>query len=393
MIQKNTKEYIKSKKEEGLYGIDFLDAVHPGVTLQEELDFFGITQKELATKIGYTVQTVNRIIKGKESITTDMALALQRVFDGHPSAEFWLAMQADYDKEVSQANELESTEEEIQFFKDNIKTTFKELQKGGVFDDYTLSSEDSYKKSVVKTKDFFGSHSLLTMSEEILLGVPFRKYNRSNINQYNLSAILKIGEKKARKILKGGNVDKYEEKVFTEKLASIKGLSTKAPKEFLGILQEECLALGVVVVYVPNMTHTAFGGATLWISDHPVILLKIENQREDIFWFNFFHEVGHIIKHRKKDIFIDFDKDGNKEKEEIEADEFAENILIPNFDEISRKVEKGLPVDKWIEYVSRVAGVSKSIAAGRLCNVVSFDGVWKILNQYRPTIKEKASFL
>ena len=101
MILKNTKEYIKNKKKQCLYGIDFIHPVHPGSTLQDELDFFSITQKELAKKIGYTPQTVNRIIKGKEPITTDIALAIERVFDSRPSAQFWLNIQSNYDKEMS----------------------------------------------------------------------------------------------------------------------------------------------------------------------------------------------------------------------------------------------------------------------------------------------------
>jgi addiction module HigA family antidote len=393
MISKNTKEYIKSKKDGGLFGVDFARAMHPGTTLQDELDFFGMTQKELAEKTGYSVQTVNRIIKGREPITTDMALALERVFDGRPSAEFWLNMQADYDKSLAKATEFESTEKEISFFKENIGETFKELQKRGVFSGFVLNSNESFRQAITNTKDFFGSYSLMNISNEVLLGVPFRKYNRTNINQYNLAAILKIGEKKAWRILRGTGVREYDEKKFLGKANGLRVLSKKSPKEFLEVLQKECLDAGIVVVYVPNMPHTAFNGATLWIGNHPVILLKAENQREDIFWFTFFHEAGHVVKHGKREVFIDFDKDGNKEKSESEVDAFAENMLIPDFNETMKQMEKGLPVGRWIEIIAQKADVSKSIVAGRLCNMVKFDGVWKILNQYRPTIKEKVGFV
>ncbi|MBU4480390.1 HigA family addiction module antidote protein [Patescibacteria group bacterium] len=393
MIPKNTKEYIKNKKNQGLYGLNFIDAIHPGATLQEEIDFFGLTQKELAKKIGYSIQTVNRIVKGRESINTDIALSLERVFGGRPSAQFWLNIQADYNKKMSKLNELKETQKEMKFFKAKIKNTFKELQKGGVFSSYVLNNEDSYKKSIIKIKDFFGSYSLQSISGEVLLGVPFRKYDRKKTNQYNLAAILKIGEKKAIKILREKDVKKYDKNSFTQKLEFLRTLNNKKPKEFLELLQKECLEVGVVVVYVPNMTNTGFGGATIWIGDYPVVLLKVEKQWEDIFWFNFFHEAGHILKHSRKEISINFNEKGEKEKNEIEADEFAGKILIPNFDEINKQVGKRLPEDKWIEIVSKKTGVSKSIIAGRLCNTLSIEDIWKKLDKYRPTIKEKISFV
>ena len=334
---------------------------------------------------------MNRIIKGREPITTEIALALERVFGGRPSAQFWLNMQADYDREILKQKEFENTQEEITFFKDNVKDTFKELQRGGVFDNYILSTEDSYKRSIVSSKDFFGSYSLQMIPEEFLLGVPFRKYKRKNTNQYSLAALLKIGEKKARQVITENRVVDYNEKAFVNKMKVFSALSIK--KDFLTLLQNKCLEVGVIVVFVPNMSNTGFGGATLWIGGHPVILLKVENQREDIFWFNFFHEAGHIVKHSKKDVFIDFDKNGKKELVEIEADDFAQKKLIPSFNEILEQAEKGLSVDKYVEIIAKKSGVSKSIVAGRLCNIVSFDSVWKILNKYRPVIKEKVSFV
>lgn len=393
MISKNTKEYIKNKKENTLYGVDFIDAVHPGQTLQDERDFLGITQEELAKKIGYSTQTVNRIIKGREPITTDIALALERVFGGHPNAEFWLNMQSDYDKEMSKLNELNETQEEVSFFKKEIKETFKELQKGGIFEKYTLNTEESYKKSVIKTKDFFGSHSLQTIQTEVLLGIPFRKYDRKNLNKFNLSAILKIGEKKAIKILREVGGVEYDKIKFSEKLNDLKKLSIKNQDDFLELLQKECLKFGVVVVYVPNLSNTGFGGATIWVGDNPVILLKVEKQWEDIFWFNFFHEAGHILKHSKKNISVNFNDKDETDVAEIEANDFAQKSLIPNFEEIRKDIPSELSPDKYIGQIAKKAGVSESIVAGRLCNTVNFGNIWKILNQYRPTIKTKVSFI
>ena len=274
---------------------------------------------------------------------------------------------------------------------------FKELQKGGVFKKYSLNSLESYKKSIISIKDFFGSYSLKTISQEVLLGVPFRKYKRENTNLYNLAAILKIGERKAKNILRENTIGEYSKEEFISKLRSLKELSNKKPKEFLPTLQKECLKAGVVAVYVPNMSNTYFGGATLWINKYPVILLKAEEQYEDIFWFNFFHEAGHVLKHSKKEVFISFDPDrcNRKDDIEIEADNFASEILMPNFEDEIKKIKPGVPQDELINIISKKYKISKSIVAGRLCYDLNRRGmkdIWEKLSDYRPIIKEKITF-
>ena len=129
MVLKNTKKYIENKKNQDLYGVDFNISSHPGQTLQDELDFFGITQKELAKKTGYSIQTINRVVKGKEPITTDIALALERVFDGRPSAQFWLNMQSEYDRETAKKNEFEETQREVSFLRKISKICSKSFKK------------------------------------------------------------------------------------------------------------------------------------------------------------------------------------------------------------------------------------------------------------------------
>jgi HTH-type transcriptional regulator/antitoxin HigA len=71
-------------------------AVPPGETLRDELRARGLTQKELATRIGRPPQAINEIVRGRKAITAETALALEGVFEGI-SARFWLNLQADYE--------------------------------------------------------------------------------------------------------------------------------------------------------------------------------------------------------------------------------------------------------------------------------------------------------
>jgi len=47
-------------------------------------------------------------------------------------------------------------------------------------------------------------------------------------------------------------------------------------------------------------------GATRWLTrERRWSQLSLRYAWEDIFWFTFFHEVGHVLLHRKKDFFLE----------------------------------------------------------------------------------------
>jgi addiction module HigA family antidote len=69
---------------------------HPGeMLLKEFLEPLGMTQVELAERIGASLQRVNGIIRGKRSVTPDTALRLEQLFGA--SAQFWLNLQLAWD--------------------------------------------------------------------------------------------------------------------------------------------------------------------------------------------------------------------------------------------------------------------------------------------------------
>lgn len=65
---------------------------HPGALLREDvLPAAGITQTELAERMGVSRLTVSEILHEKRSVTADIAHRLGRVFGNGP--ELWLNMQ------------------------------------------------------------------------------------------------------------------------------------------------------------------------------------------------------------------------------------------------------------------------------------------------------------
>ena len=66
----------------------------PGEILEEELVARGMTQKELARRMGRPVQSINEVIKGKRALTAETALDLERVLG--IEAGLWVRLEGDY---------------------------------------------------------------------------------------------------------------------------------------------------------------------------------------------------------------------------------------------------------------------------------------------------------
>ena len=59
--------------------------------LEEFIKPLGVTQSELAIRLGISFPRLTEIIRGKRSVTPDTALRLERVLG--MSADFWLGLQ------------------------------------------------------------------------------------------------------------------------------------------------------------------------------------------------------------------------------------------------------------------------------------------------------------
>src|SRR5579871_4865442 len=77
----------------------------PGQKLLQLLAERGMTQQELAERLGMAAKTVNEIVRGKAPLTPDTALALERAL-GVP-AGFWNRLQAAYQESLARQRDKE----------------------------------------------------------------------------------------------------------------------------------------------------------------------------------------------------------------------------------------------------------------------------------------------
>ncbi len=70
--------------------------IHPGeILLEEFMKPYGMTQTEIARRIGVSRKHISEVVNGRKGISTDMALRLSRLFGTSP--ELWLNGQLAWD--------------------------------------------------------------------------------------------------------------------------------------------------------------------------------------------------------------------------------------------------------------------------------------------------------
>ncbi len=75
----------------------------PGETLLETLENLGMSQEELATRMGRPAKTINEIIQKRAAITAEIALQLEQIL--HIPASFWLKREQNYRESLARLSE------------------------------------------------------------------------------------------------------------------------------------------------------------------------------------------------------------------------------------------------------------------------------------------------
>lgn len=338
-----------------LYRPDKVSA--PGETLADLLKERVMTQAELAERTGRPLKTINEIIKGKAAITSETAIQLERVF-GTP-AEFWNQREANYRAYLARQKELE----QLILYKDWLRQfPLKEMQKRG----WVQNCGDTIPEQMICILNFFGVAS----PEQWENGwtkrkLAFRKAMNLKSDIGATTVWLRQGEIEGEKVAS----KPFDKGLLLNSLIKIRKLSLeKEPEVFIPELRNICAECGVAVVFIQPFPKVPVYGASCWLNpEKALIQLSLRGKAADILWFTIFHELGHILKHSKKEFFIEMEnKSLNKIPEEQEADEFATEALIPS-SEIKEWLNKNPPLTKTsIMNFADALNIAPGILVGRL---------------------------
>jgi len=327
--------------------------IAPGETILELLEVNCMSQLDLADKTGINKKTINEIIKGKAPITTATALKLEYVFN--IPASFWNNLEGSYRESLERKKDMESIKYDLKSLE---KIPYNEMAKRNW--DFIKRTRDSFEK-VINLRKFFSVASL-SFDTELKRKLAFRKSNNENFSNESLYCWLRYGEIQSNK----NEISKFNIDLLKENTNKIRKLANKSFFEQYEKIKQLLAECGVSLVFEPHLPHTYVNGVSYKVAcDKAIIMISERGKKDDILWFTLFHEIAHLIKHSKKEVFIDLEND-EKSDIENEADEFAKSILIPHDIYNNFVKENCLYTEQMIKNFAKENNVTPGIIVGRL---------------------------
>lgn len=291
----------------------------PGETLAELLEMHSMTQADLAERSGLHRKTINEIVKGISPISQETAIAFERVL--RVPASFWNSREQNYREYLARRDARAHLKEEVSWLQ---KVPVAAMLRLG----YSIRKYSDRVQQLEEALGFFGVASPKEL--ETLVHKPQPAFRRSKAfrgDPIATAAWLRQGELQGREL----DCPDYDPVKFRQVLAHLRTLTRCPLQEFWPEMVRQCADAGVAVVLVKPLPKTYVSGAARWSSPtRALILLSLRYKTDDQFWFSFFHEAGHLLKHGKRDFFVDEQcGDGSDDDMECEANEFARDFLIP----------------------------------------------------------------
>ena len=321
--------------------------VTTGDFLAEWMDDAGINAAELSRRLGVTRKHVSELLSGKAPLSAHVALALERV-TGVP-ARLWNMYEAGYREDLARQESVEELDAQYQQAK-----TFPlaYLRKFG----YITASARDHAGTVRELLSLLGVASFDAWRTTWTQGsVAYRRSAAGRDDAPALSVWLTIAERHAGR----GSVPRYDDSALRELVPRLRTLTASdtvpSIEEAIRLLREA----GVVLCFVPAVPGLGIHGATRWISGNPVIQLSLLWKSDDQLWFTLFHEIGHVLLHASKELYLL----GEHTTAEDEANAYASRLLIPD------EYVDQLPGGRDIAAVAALAaelGIAPSIVLGRV---------------------------
>ncbi|WP_070137979.1 HigA family addiction module antitoxin [Crocinitomix algicola] len=337
-------------------------SIHPGEMILDEIMANGYSQSEFAKKLGMNRSQLNEIIKGKRDVNAELATLLEAAL-GLP-AKYWLNLQNQYDidkvkieeKAAKQVDAIKEFDAISQF------VAVKYLKKQSIICGDPVDD-------LPNIYNVYGVHNQQELIAEYNNPqyARFRKSEKLNIDKTNLIGWVKYSEFTAKRVDVSTFKDDSWESLKRELRKVIydnRDVHERA-RNILG-------TYGIKLLYQPKAEKVPVDGIAFWSDENPTISMTLRHKRLDNFAFTLFHELGHVFLHllgdRDKEI-IDLFKNDEKfktSKEEIEANDFASDNLIPKDDWSSFMANESITEEMVYDFADKV-GINASIILGRIC--------------------------
>ncbi len=339
-------------------------AFHPGEHLLDEIKALGISQAEMARKMGMPRSVLNEIIKGQRNMTAKHALTLEKVTG--VSAEYWMNLQSKY--ELNQAR-----------IEDDVQQREQAIEQWGAIESYIPVKY--YRKQKVLTGDPVYD---IRMVEEIFESARveeiraeyaepaferFRKSEKLNVDEVNVLGWSKLAEYNAQK----EDVAEFQTDCWPTLESELRAIISKN-RNVKEAVKKVLAGFGIKLIFQNKADKAPIDGYAFWSGENPAIAMTLRHKRLDNFAFTLYHELGHVFLHLLNDktrevvdLTEKYDREHSKSLEEREANEFAQNHLIPE-DSWKQLLHNSPVSEAYIIKMAKDIDIHPCIVLGRVCH-------------------------
>ncbi len=333
-------------------------AIPPGKLLGEEIEARGMSQQELARRMGRPPQMINELIRGGKALTPETALGLELAL-GIP-ASFWTNSESSYRLARSRIEERERLEREAGEWLPRFPVA--ELVKRGLIP-VTSHARPWEKARAVLQFLGFSQFDQWQAQWRTATAVGLRVTDATRASPGALAVWLREGE------LDGDarEAAPYDEARFREALAALRAFTASDPPVFSAEMRTRCAGAGVAVSFIREYPKANATGAARWLRrDKGHIQLNLRHKTADVLWFSFYHEAAHLLRGWFRDVRIDGPHGVERNAGEEDAcDAFARDLLIPPTDWAAFITAENF-AEASVRAFAKRQGIDPGIVAGRL---------------------------
>lgn len=331
--------------------------VTTGDFIAEWMEGEGINAAELARRLGVTPKHVSELLNGKAPLSHGLALALEQV-TGIPS-RLWNSYESGFRSALARS----AVDKELA----------QQYEQAKVF---PLSYLRKYGFITAGPRDRAGTvRQLLTILGVASVDAFWKTWTRGSV-AYRRSAVgredtpalvvwLALAERHHDGLR---DLPQFSRPGLESLIPTLRHLTVAEPTVAISEAQSRLRDVGVVLCFIPPVPGLGIHGATRWLHGNPVIQLSVLWRSDDQLWFTLFHELGHVLLHGDKKLYLN----GEMSAAEDEANDYATEVLVP------REYDRLLPVTRDLAAVTSLAqelGIAPSIVLGRAQRVTK-DYAW-----------------
>jgi HTH-type transcriptional regulator / antitoxin HigA len=328
--------------------------VAPGEILLEALEERGMSQSELARRMGRPTKTINEIVNAKTAITPETAIQLERTLG--IEASFWNQLETLYRGHLARAQAEQELESGIDW--------------ADRFPIQDLERRNLIPRGVGKTERvaallvYFGVASVAAWNNHWLdPQASFRRSSAFEASPEATAAWLRWGEVEAAKV----ETQVFNARRLREVIREIRGL-TRGGDIYQAIVRAQALLVtaGVILLITPEFKNTHISGVARWLTpDKALVQLSARFKTSDHLWFSLLHELAHLLERKRSDHF-DFETDPvDNDEDEAAADRFARDTLIDP-EAFTEFTSSGIFTEQSIRGFAREQQIAPGLVVGRL---------------------------